>query len=299
MIPAGEALQESGSHGGSLSHTDGGGLALHIDYEEAYHVKLPVFEGPFELLYYLVKKEEINIWDISLARITEEYFDYLKKMQQLKINLVGDFLVMAATLLNLKSRMLLPKPPRDISPQEEDAFYFGSKEELVQHLLEYGHFKKISQRLKQREDEQKRIFLREPGEIRPKVVILHRQTTLYPHSYTVLSKLYSNLLQNRGGNIKKEEENLLPVREEITLIKIINTVAEAIKKLPFKSLSMDKLLLSLRGLGLGDRKIGKKEIVATFFALLELTRRGSVYLSQSKVFGRISIYITNWKGSRS
>ena len=158
--------------------------------ENSYIVKLPVFEGPFELLYYLIK-EEINIWDISLARITEEYLDYLRTMQELKADSVGDFLVMAVNLLYLKSKMLLPKPPQEVRQSEEEAFFFGSKEELVHRLLEYSNFKTISLKLKQRETEQKKIFLRSPGQ--PKIVIIHKQSSLYPYSFEVIKKIFHNL----------------------------------------------------------------------------------------------------------
>ena len=253
---------------------------------EAYQVRLPVFEGPIELLYHLVKKDEINIWDVSISRITEEFLGYLRKMRQLEINLAGDFLVMAANLLSLKSRMLLPQAPQEFSAAEEEAMFFGSKEELVQHLLEYGYYKEISFRLGEREQERKRIFLRSPGP--PKVVVFHRQASLYPHSSHVLRKMYLSLLQRENNNKNSHEkiEGLLPIPEEISLIKRIKSIVESIKQFSLKKISLEKLL--------GSKE--KKELVITFFALLELTRRGKVYLRQNKVFGEIHILISDLKG---
>ncbi len=243
--------------------------------EDAYFVKLPVFEGPFELLFYLVKKEEINIWDISLARITEEYLNYMRAMQKLKIDLAGDFLVMAATLLSLKSKMLLPKPPPEITQKEEEAFFFGSKEELVNRLLEYNYFKTVSLKLKERENEHKKIFLRSQGA--PKVLTFHKQSSLYPHSFALLKKTYLNL--RKKERIKKEEKETFTSFEEITILKKIDVILETIKKTAGKSFFMEKLL------SLGE----KKDIVATFIALLELTRRGKIYLSQKTLFAKIKI----------
>ena len=253
---------------------------------EAYQVKLPVFEGPIELLYHLVKKEEINIWDISISRITEGFLDYLRKMQQLDINPAADFLVMAANLLSLKSRMLLPQTAREISLAEEEAMFFGSKEELVQHLLEYGYYKELSLRLKERELERKRIFLRSAGP--PKMVVIHRQSSLYPDSSHMLRKTYLNLIQKEKIHINNNEkkEELIPILEEISLIEKIKSVIESIKKISLKKITLEKLL--------GSK--GKRDLVVTFFALLELTRRGKVNLRQSKIFGKIHILITDLKG---
>lgn len=245
--------------------------------KDAYFIRLPVFEGPFELLYYLIKKEEINIWDISLAQITEEYLNYLGTMQKLRIDPAGDFLVMAANLLYLKSKMLLPKPPQEVIQSEEDGFFFGSKEELVQRLLEYSYFKTIALQLKQREAKQKKIFLRCPDQ--PKVVIVHKQSSLYPYSFEVIMKAFHNLQQKR--NTKREEKVLFTFPEETTLLEKISAVLKSIKKIATKKFYLEKLL----------ERGGKREMVLTFFALLELTRRGKIYLSQKTLFGKIQISV--------
>ncbi len=244
--------------------------------KDVYVVKLPVFEGPFELLYYLIKKEEINIWDISLSRITEEYLDYLQKMRILRIDTAGNFLVMASTLLNLKSKLLLPRPWQDITPKEEDGFFFGSKEELVHRLLEYSRFKAISLQLKQRETEQNKIFLRSQGP--PRVVFLHRQSSLCPYSFKILQKAFGNI--SGKDTLKNEKKEIFTFPEEITLLTKINSILESIKKMAKRSFPLDKLL------GRG----GKKEIVVTFLALLELGRRGRIYLTQQILFGKIRIF---------
>lgn len=244
--------------------------------KDVYVVKLPVFEGPFELLYYLIKREEINIWDISLSRITEEYLDYLRKMRMLRIDTAGDFLVMASTLLHLKAKLLLPRPFQEITPNEEDGLFFGSKEELVQRLLEYSRFKATAMQLKQKEREQKKIFLRSQGP--PKVVFIQRQSSLYSYSVEILQKAFWNICSKKP--LKNDNKEILTFSEKSTFLAKINSILESIKKIAKRSISLDKLL--------GRRS--KKEIVVTFLALLELGRRGRIYLTQEMLFGKIRIF---------
>ncbi|MCL5045734.1 MAG: segregation/condensation protein A [Actinobacteria bacterium] len=110
-----------------------------------YNVKLEVYEGPLDLLLHLIKKEELDIYDIPIARITEQYLSYVRTMQSLDLDVAGEFLVMAATLLQIKARMLVPQPERP--PEEEPLPGDGEeegldpREELVQRLLEYNRFK--------------------------------------------------------------------------------------------------------------------------------------------------------------
>jgi segregation and condensation protein A len=239
-------------------------------------VKLPVFEGPFELLFHLINKEEVNIWEIPLAKITEEYLLYLQSMQELQIDLAGEFLVMAASLLYLKSQLLLPQPP-SFSPEEEvEALFFGSKEELVRSLLEYKRFKLIAAKLKEREDQQKRIFLRSPA--LPRVIIVNRQCSLYPHD---LESLKDALQQIKKKNVKKTEMISLP--EEIPFSHKLREIVSRLRKKGFFKYYLDDFL---------DKK-EKKEIVLTFFVLLELAKRGRVSLQQQKIFGEICVLPLN------
>src|ERR1041384_7872060 len=126
--------------------------------ETDYKVKLEVFEGPLDLLLYLVKQDEIDIYDISLERITSQYLEYLQAFQELNIDLAGEFVVMAANLIYLKSRSLLPS---DQQPPDEDADEHDPRWELIRQLIEYKKFKDAAGELQQRELEQERIFARE------------------------------------------------------------------------------------------------------------------------------------------
>src|SRR5213082_806763 len=129
---------------------------MEIDYK----VKLDIFEGPLDLLLYLIKKDEIDICDISLERITSQYLEYLQAFKELNIELAGEFIVMAANLIYLKSRSLLP---RDQQPPEEDAAEDDPRWELIRQLIEYKKFKEAAAQLHLRELEQERIFTRDGG----------------------------------------------------------------------------------------------------------------------------------------
>src|SRR5438093_1260303 len=127
-----------------------------------YKVKLEVFEGPLDLLLYLIKQDEIDIYDISLERITTQYLEYLQAFKELNIELAGEFIVMAANLIYLKSRSLLP---RDQQPPEEDAGEDDPRWELIRQLIEYKKLKEAAAELNLRALEQEGIFVREVSSI--------------------------------------------------------------------------------------------------------------------------------------
>src|SRR3989338_3896376 len=108
-----------------------------------YKLKLEIFEGPLDLLLYLIKKDQVNIYDIPIAQVTKQYMEYLEMLKMLDLDIVGDFLVMAATLMQIKSRMLLPPDPTAQEAEEEDP-----RDELVRRLLEYKKFKEIAEELR-------------------------------------------------------------------------------------------------------------------------------------------------------
>src|SRR2546423_10791700 len=126
--------------------------------ETDYKVKLEVFEGPLDLLLYLIKQDEIDIYDTSLERITSQYLEYLQAFKELNIELAGEFIVMAANLIYLKSRSLLPI---DQQPPEDDAGEDDPRWELIRQLIEYKKFKEAAAELHLRELEQEKIFARE------------------------------------------------------------------------------------------------------------------------------------------
>ena len=127
----------------------------------SYKIKLEIFEGPLDLLLYLVKKDHLNIYDIPIAKVTEQYLSYMNLMQLLDLNIAGEFLVMAATLMQIKSKMLLPAEEGEALEEAEE----DPREELVRRLLEYERFKEIAQQLRQKEEDQREVFKRPKVEI--------------------------------------------------------------------------------------------------------------------------------------
>src|SRR4030081_1286688 len=128
--------------------------------ETDYKVKLEIFEGPLDLLLYLIKRDEIDIYEISIERITRQYLEYLQTFKELNIDLAGEFVAMAANLIYLKSRSLLPV---DQQPPEEDAEEDDPRWELIRQLIEYKKFKEAAVDLHLRQLEQERIFTRDGG----------------------------------------------------------------------------------------------------------------------------------------
>src|SRR5207253_6708905 len=129
--------------------------------ETDYKVKLEVFEGPLDLLLYLIKRDEIDIYEISIERITKQYLEYLQAFKELKIDVAGEFVVMAANLIYLKSRSLLP---RDQQPPEEDVEEDDPRWDLIRQLIEYKKFKEAAEQLHRRAAEQEKIFTRDGDE---------------------------------------------------------------------------------------------------------------------------------------
>src|SRR5690625_1269830 len=125
-----------------------------------YYVKLDAFEGPLDLLLHLIRKHEIDIYNIPVAEITKQYTDYIEKMKYLELNIASEYLVMAATLLALKSQMLLPN--QTIEEEMEDSYMDDPREELVQRLLSYKKYKEIAKTLKNREYENEQSYMRLP-----------------------------------------------------------------------------------------------------------------------------------------
>src|SRR6266481_2373412 len=128
--------------------------------ESDYKVKLEIFEGPLDLLLFLIKRDEIDIYDISIERITGQYLEYLQAFKELNIDLAGEFVVMAANLIYLKSRSLLPA---DQQPPDEDAEEDDPRWDLIRQLIEYKKFKEAAEQLHLRELNQERIFARAGG----------------------------------------------------------------------------------------------------------------------------------------
>jgi segregation and condensation protein A len=231
-----------------------------------YKVKLEVFEGPLDLLLYLIKRDEIDIYDISLERITSQYLEYLQAFKELNIELAGEFIVMAANLIYLKSRSLLP---RDQQPPEEDAGEEDPRWELIRQLIEYKKFKEAAAELNLRALEQERIFVREPGSPASQEPLRLGEVGIFQlisAFQTVIKRIEAR------QNVQEIFSERFSVSEKID--SILQRVASG-NRLRFSDL-----------FGAAASRI---EVVVTFLALLELIRLKQVRAVQKNVFEEIEI----------
>jgi segregation and condensation protein A len=241
-----------------------------------YKIKLPAFEGPFDLLFHLIKKAEVDIWSVSIAEITEQYLSHLQSMKELNLDIASEFLVMAATLLRLKSKLLLPRPPRSTEQEDdEEIFEINTAEELFQRLEEYRLFKELARYLREREEEQQKIYLRSTGG--QKVMVLTSQESVYTiweganHLSDIMHRFAEATLTDAYVPAFNAVEDFV-VAEKADFIQ--SFLRRINKPVPMKEL--------INGEGLW-------EVIITFIALLEMARQGKVTLLQENLFGPIFV----------
>lgn len=236
--------------------------------ESSYKVKLEVFEGPMDLLLHLIKENEINIYDIPIALITQQYLEYLELMKELNIEIAGEFLVMAATLIHIKSRMLLP--PSEEETEAEDTME-DPRAELIQRLLEYKRFKEAAGELSVRELQWRDAFPR--PSMRPENLIEEGEPLLLDLNLFDLFSALKNVLQ------RMPDKSLYTVtKEELSLKDRISILLDTLEEK--ESITFDELF---------TRDATKTEVIVTFLALLEIIRLRLVRIFQSEDFGVIRI----------
>jgi segregation and condensation protein A len=235
--------------------------------ETDYKVKLDVFEGPLDLLLYLIKQDEIDIYDISLERITSQYLEYLQAFRELNIELAGEFIVMAANLIYLKSRSLLPV---DQQPPAEDAEEDDPRWDLIRQLIEYKKFKEAAAELHQRELEQERIFARE-GALAPRFQEPLRLGDVGIFQLINAFQIVIKRLEARQ-DVQEIFSEVYSVSEKIDTI--LQRVAAG---------------APIRFSDLFGATVSRLEVVVTFLALLELIRLKQVRAIQKNIFEEIEI----------
>lgn len=218
------------------------------------------FAGPLDLLLYLIRQEQVDIYDIPVARITDEYLRYLTMMKELDIAVAGDFLVMAATLIEIKSKMLLPRDP--LAPIEEELL--DPRSELVNQLLEHQKYKAAAQMLWSRATVEQAVFTR--GEIET-----DKQNPEVAVGLFDLLKVFQQILARHKEEVLMEIE-----REEISL-------AEMMERLRNMVLSSGELNL----VKFFERANSRRELVLAFLSVLELVRTTEISLIQRETFGEI------------
>lgn len=242
-----------------------------VSDEPGMMIRLEGFEGPLDLLLHLIKREELDIWNIPIAHITEQYLGYLQMMEDLNINVAGEWLLMAATLIYIKSRMLLPPDPVQESAEGELAD--DPRKELVYQLLEHQKFKNAAQMLYTREEVENAVWNSPPREV-------------LEDGKEVVAVTLFDLLKAFHEVVKRFEEQpkMALEQEEITIEQ--------------KLVEVRRLLIvheTLRFSSFFARATSKGHLIVTFLALLELVRLKEIRLAQDKVFGEIQI-IRNQSG---
>ncbi|MCA9472726.1 MAG: segregation/condensation protein A [Nitrospirales bacterium] len=241
--------------------------------DSAYQVQLDSFNGPLDLLLHLIRKQEINIYDIPIALITQQYLEYLSLMKNLNLSFAGEFLVMAATLLQIKSRLLLPK---DEAPADEDGEDVDPRAELVRQLVEYEQFKDAALRLSHQGKVWSDAFGREPN-------LEHLQPNQGSCEDEILTDDLSlfdlvGALQKVLKRVETGQTYMNVARESWSIQDRINGILE---RLEYESgMTFDDLF---------DHAGSRQMVIVTFLALLELVRMHLVRLYQGDIFGPIRV----------
>ena len=240
-------------------------------------VKLEVFEGLLDLLLHLLEKNKVNIYDIPIVEITEQYMEYIREMKRQDLNIMSEFLVMAATLLDIKSKMLLPKREENEEEEAEDP-----RAELVQQLLEYKMYKCISYELKDRQMDAQRVLFKEPT-IPEEVAAYEEPVDLDALIGDVTLKKLNEIFQSV---MARQENKIDPIRskfgkiekEEVSLndkMLYLMEYAARHKRFRFRNLL--------------EAQSSKMEVIVTFLAVLELMKVGKISIYQEKTFDEIQI----------
>ena len=234
----------------------------------SYKIKLEFFEGPLDLLLYLIKKNEVNICDIPISEITEQYLQYIDLMKLLDLDIVGDFIVMAATLMQIKSKMLLPQP--ETLPEEEVE---DPRAELVNRLIEYQQYKDAAEELRQRETARKNVFIRPPDTKTEERFLREPGEVYFEANLFDLISAFSKALKDIPRETFYEV-----MKDEFTVDQKLHDILH---------LLLEQTEISIQGLF--EKATSKLEIIAIFLAILELIRLREIVVLQRQLFGEIKI----------
>lgn len=237
----------------------------------ACKIKIQNFEGPFDLLFHLIEKDQVNIYDIPINEITDQYMDYLFAMQELDLEITSEFLVMAATLLHIKSRMLLP----DRREKQEDEA--DPREELVLKLVEYKKYKEFSQMLKQREVEWSKLCYK-----LPETMEIKRGDEILELSPEELKRVYLDLLDRNERKMNHNVSKMTQILQH-EKVSLKSKIREVVRNLINRSFFIFSEIFSLKSKS-------KIEVVTGFLAILELSKMKKIRIEQKKQWGELMIY---------
>lgn len=231
-------------------------------------LKLNDFEGPLDLLLHLIRQSKMDIYDIQIAEITDQYMSYLKETKKHRLEIAGEYFVMAATLMSIKSKMLLPTPPATEDPQPEEEA--DPREELVEQLLEYQRYKQAAQDLKGKEQQRQKEYTREA--MAAPANLTHEQ---------VAPGVTLDQLQEAFEKILRRHQEPMPTIENVKPEKV--TVAERMTKV------IQQVQSPVRFVDLFQDDVSRDNLITTFMAVLELTRHQVVKVSQTALFGPLIV----------
>ncbi|SES81555.1 condensin subunit ScpA [Oceanobacillus limi] len=240
---------------------------------QAYKVKLDTFEGPLDLLLHLINRYEIDIYDIPVAQITEQYMNYIHTMQRLELNIASEYLVMAATLIEIKSQMLLPKP--EITDDTEE-YIEDPREELMQRLIEYRKYKHAAEQLKEKEVDSSQIFTRAPvafdkKEFEKVPVVQQGDISIYD-MLGALGKMFERKKWNAPLETSVQRTGV-PIEQRME--EILDLVRASSEGVYFDDMFTQKT---------------RSHIVVTFIAILELMKTKEVSCKQANHFDSLYVY---------
>lgn len=233
-----------------------------------YEIKIDNFEGPLDLLCHLIEKNKLDIFEVKISDITDQYIDYINQMEKMNLEVTSEFLIMASTLLYLKSKTLLPK---EIEDEEE-----LTEEQLLQRIIDYKKYKEISKKLKENyEIYSKRIFKL------PETIELPKQQLERNYEKNIISELYAEVINKNKVRINKNAKNIQKIAITETF-----TVGSKVKDM-YRELIRNKKFVFNRLFSL--KKHNKNEVVTAFSGLLEMSRRSKILTEQEELFGDITV----------
>lgn len=233
-----------------------------------YALKLQNFEGPLDLLCHLIDKNKMDIYDVKLSEITDQYLEYINEMELQNLDVTSEFLVIASTLVFLKSKELLPKENEDETELTE--------EELLKRIIEYKKYKEITKKLKELYEENSRRIYKVPDTVK-----LPKQKIEDNYSSNLLYSNYKRLIENNEVKMNKNIENIekIAIRESFS---VTSKVKEIFRELSRKPSFVFNKLFSIKAKP-------KAEVVTAFTGLLELSRRNKIIVTQEELFGDIVV----------
>lgn len=239
-------------------------------------IKLDVFEGPLDLLLHLIQKLELDIYDIPIAAITDQYMGYIHAMKTLELEVAGEYLVMAASLMAIKSQMLLPK--QELEPIDEE-YEEDPRDALVAQLLEYRKYKYAAERLSEKAAERSQYFTKEPMDVDE---FKESSTELQKDQLNTIDLFlaFHQMLEKRK---KRKVLETTITADENTIEEKMNEIEDVMKQLSSqKGRSFDSFFVTY----------SKSEVVTTFMALLELMKKGRIRVEQENNYSEIMLYAT-------